>query len=82
MKNVEFSSMDQILIRHLAFPLQKHVPKGATKVHYAIIGGGGKAATQDFVLLSQLYLTQKLTLAIFLVKSLAEALWWANAELK
>ena len=78
MKNVEFSSMDQILIRHLAFPLQKHVPKGATKVRNALIGGGGKAATQDFVLLSQLYLTQKLTLAIFLVKSLAEVLWWTK----
>ena len=74
--------MDQILIRHLAFLLQKRVPKGATKVRNALIGGGGKAATQDFVLLSQLYLMQKLTLAIFLVKSLAEVLWWTIAELK
>ena len=74
MKNMEFSSVDQILIRPLAFLLQKRVPKGATKVLSAIIGCGGKTATQDFVLLSQLYLTQKLILAIFLVKSLAEVL--------
>ena len=50
MKNVEFSTMDQILIRHLTFPLQKCVPKGAKIMRNATFGGGGKAATQDVVL--------------------------------
>ena len=82
MKNVEFSTMDQILIRHRTFPLQKCVPKGAKIMHSAIFGGGGKAATQDVVLLSQVCLTKKITLAIFLVKSLAELLWWIKDKFK
>ena len=80
MKNVEFSTMDQILIRHLTFPLPKRVPKDAKIMRNAIFGGGGKAATQDVVLLSQVYLTKKITPAIFLVKSLAELLWWTKAK--
>ena len=75
MKNLEFNTKEEILIKLVAFLLQKRVPKGARKVQNAIFGGGQRTGTQDFVLLSQISQAKHISLTIFPGQNLAEMLW-------